>query len=134
MTSEIKRHEFWVVNLSDKNVSLRDLAITIPAHSNINLLGKKPQHTLEQLLASVESGSIFSKRDKIRVRNVPPQIPVPPGIYVMKEVRSGPIRSLVEIKEPKYVELDFSDEQFVANISDVDLELDLESEVEDKTK
>lgn len=130
MTSEIKSHEFWVVNLSDKNVSLRDLAITIPAHSNKNLLGKKSQYTLEQLLASVESGSIFAKRDKIKVRNVPPQIPVPPGIYIMKEIRTGPIRSLVEIKEPKYVELDFSDEQFVANMSDIDLELD----AEDKTK
>lgn len=119
--SEEKKHEFWVTNVSDRNVSLTDLATTIPAHTSRNLLGKKSQHTLEQLEASAKSGSIFLKRDKIRVRNVPPQQIVTPGIQVVRHPRWGKNRSLVQIKEVRYAELDFSDEQFVGELSDIDL-------------
>jgi hypothetical protein len=31
----------WIANISDRNVSLSDLGITIKAYSNINLLDKK---------------------------------------------------------------------------------------------
>lgn len=115
--SETKKHEFWVVNISDRNVCLGDLAITIPAHTSMNLLGKKAQHTLEQLEASAASGSIFAKSNKIRVRNVPPQIIVKPGIQLGRDPRLGQKRSLVEIVETRYEELDFSDEQFVAELA-----------------
>lgn len=115
------KHEFWVVNVSDRNVCLGDLAITIPAHTSMNLLGKKPQHTLAQLETSAANGSIFTKRDKIKVRNVPPQQVVVPGIQVIRNPRLGRNRSLVEIVEKRYAELDFSDEQFVGELSDIDI-------------
>src|SRR5574338_1468911 len=67
---------FWLTNISNANVSLADLNLTIKAFSSVNLLDKKHyKYTLEQLEKSQESGSLFNKRDRIVVRNVPPPDP-----------------------------------------------------------
>lgn len=51
------------------NVTLTDLNLTIPAHSCVNLLSKHYYYTLDQLLKSAMSGSLFKKRNKIWLRN-----------------------------------------------------------------
>lgn len=119
MTEE-KKKEFWVANISDRNVTLTDLATSIPARKNRNLLATKSPYTLEQLEASAKSGSIHAKSDKIKVRKFSP-IEMPAAvILVEKEPRPGKLRSLVEIKEKRYAELIYSDEQFVAELSEID--------------
>lgn len=58
--------QFWVFNISNSDVSLGDLNITIRSKTSVNLL-KNSQITYEQALKSAESGSLFKKRNKIHL-------------------------------------------------------------------
>lgn len=100
MIHKNNQKEFWVTNVSNKNVSLRDLALTIPAHRSMNLLDNRHfKYTLEQLELSVVSGSIATKSDKIKVRRVAPPITIKPGIYKIDTPREVQMRSQVVIVE-----------------------------------
>lgn len=66
--------DFWIANISSKDISLSDLRLTVRAYSSINLLDpKRYSYNLKQLQLSAASGSIFIKRKYIKVRKVPPQ-------------------------------------------------------------
>lgn len=66
---------FWVTNISNRNVSLTDLNLTIKAMSVVNLLDvRRYQFTEEQLETSITSGSLYLKRDMIKKRLVDPVI------------------------------------------------------------
>lgn len=103
---------FWITNMSPMNVTLADLALNIKAYSTVNLLDKKHyQYTLEQLLKSQESGSLFKKRDKVVVRSVAPPNPEKnktPIVY--GAIIPDRVRSLYKIEEEEYEELKVSDE------------------------
>lgn len=103
---------FWVTNISNMNVSLADLNLTVKAFSSVNLLDKKHYYyTQEQLTKSFESGSIHKKRDKIIVRKVAPEIlkaNVPLTRETFIPTRE---RSLLAIKEENYEELTLSEEE-----------------------
>lgn len=106
---------FWVTNVCNRNVSLADLALTIPAYATVDLLSKHYHFTIKQLEASAENGSIYKKSNKIKVRNVAPQPVVKPGIHTAKieqKLAPSPLRSLVKIEQTKYEELELSDEQY----------------------
>jgi hypothetical protein len=111
---------FWVTNISNRNVSLADLNLTIKAFSSINLLDKKHySFKIEQLLASEAFGSIFNKRNKIVVRKVAPtimcmNIPMIEETYIPSRERS-----IYSIKEEKYEELNMSDEDFAKENADM---------------
>lgn len=102
---------FWVTNISNMNVSLADLNLTVKAYSSVNLLDKKHYYyTLEQLTKSHESGSIFKKRDKIIVRKVAPEV-LKANIPLTRETFIPTReRSVLEIKEENYEELNLSEE------------------------
>jgi hypothetical protein len=111
--------EFWVTNLSNRDVSLADLNLTIKAFTSVNLLGKKYNYTLEQLEKSVASGSIFRKRDKIVKRTFPPEF-IKMNIVNMSDANiPSRERSVLEIKEEKYEELMVSDEEFAKENADL---------------
>ncbi len=103
---------FWVTNMSPRNVTLADLALNIRAFSTVNLMDKRHyKYTLEQLLKSQESGSLFKKRDKIAVRNVPPPDPEKTRIpFVESAVLPTRQRSLYQIEDQEYEELKVSEE------------------------
>jgi hypothetical protein len=66
---------FWITNLTNRNVSLADLNLTIKAFSTVNLLDSKHySYTREQLEKSKESGSLFIKRKMFGFRTVAPKI------------------------------------------------------------
>lgn len=119
------KKDFWITNISKMNVCLRDLALTVKAKSHANLLDSQHyKYTLEQLEKSAESGSIFAKRDKIKVRKV-----LPPHLQKTIEISKDPLEwarkplySKVEIREEKFEELIESDEQIAEDISDVIME------------
>lgn len=115
---------FWVTNISKMNVSLADLNLTIKAYSSVNLLDSKHyQYTLDQLNKSVDSGSIFKKRDRIVVRKVAPEV-LKANIPLTRETFiPSRERSLYEIKHEHYDELNVSDEQFASDTADL-VELD----------
>lgn len=102
---------FWVSNLSNRNVSLADLNLTIPAFRSVNLLDKRHyQYTLEQLQKSVTNGSIYKKSDKIKVRQIAPEV-VKSNMPILRETFIPTReRSILELKETHYEELDISSE------------------------
>jgi len=102
-----KLHEFWVTNISNKDIMLGDLRITIRRGESKNLLNSHLIYSLAQLEQSANNGSIKFKSNNIKIRNVPPQVPVAPGIYTAQNGRySKGLRSNVEIVEKKFEELD----------------------------
>jgi hypothetical protein len=115
------KKEFWIKNISKTDVSLGDLALIVPHERNMNLLDSKHfSYTLEQLEKSAASGSLFRKRDKIKIRKVAPEIIVKPGIYISNEPRGTIPRSLVVIEEKRYEELEISDEKFAEEFAAID--------------
>ena len=111
---------FWLTNISNRNVSLTDLNLTIKAYSSINLLDKKHyQYTSEQLENSSRSGSIFKKSNKLAVRKVAPKVIQPNMPFDMETYIPSRERSLYNIKEEKYEELTLSDEDFAKESADI---------------
>ncbi len=107
--------EFWIKNISKRNVTLGDLAISVKAGSSVNLLSKGFAFTLEQLQKSAESGSLHAKSSMIKIRIVPPQEIIRPGIYCFVPFEPAKTsRSQIKIIEKKYDELDLSDEKYAA--------------------
>ena len=104
--------EFWVTNISSRNVTLTDLAINIRSFTTINLLDKKHYaYTQEQLDKSYISGSLFNKRDKIIKRKIPPVIERE-DIKILRESSiTSRTRSIFTIEQKEYDELKFSDEK-----------------------
>jgi hypothetical protein len=109
----------WIANISDRNVSLSDLGITIKAYSNINLLDKKNYYfSMEEISNSIKNGSIHLKSDKIKVRKVAPNSVVK---YVIPEAEGNfnkPLRSPLKVVEEEYEELNLSDEKFAEENAD----------------
>lgn len=106
---------FWITNFSDRNVSLADLNMTVPARSSVNLLDSKHySFTEEQVLQSATSGSIFKKSHLISVRRVPPQM-IPRAQIIIDPHSVLPARSasIYEIKRENYEELDFEDDTLI---------------------
>lgn len=103
---------FWITNMSPMNVTLADLAINIKAFSTVNLLDKRHHsYTLEQLLKSKESGSIFKKRDKIKVRDLAPPNKKPDVIpFIQSSVIPDRTRSIYQIEDKEYEELQVTQE------------------------
>jgi len=105
--------EFWVTNVSNRNVTLADLACSIKAFTTVNLADMRRYGlTMAQLQKSEESGSLFLKRNTIIPRNiVPPKepektIPILHNAYIASRTKS-----VFEIKEVKYEELEVSDDK-----------------------
>ena len=117
------KHSFWVYNVSKMNVSLRDLNITIPANAIMNLLDERHHnYTLDQLILSASSGSLYIKRDKLKTTNNPPQIIPKATLQISKEARFIAPRSSVRVEEKKYDEIDdlnqtISEEKFANEFS-----------------
>jgi hypothetical protein len=112
---------FYITNISKYNVCLADLAITIHRGRSYNLLDKKRgfNYTLEQLEKSKESGSLYKKRDKICVSYSQPTELKPPGIELSEIPVETRLRTAVELSDPEYEELLFSDEKYAEEMSEL---------------
>lgn len=105
--------EFWITNISNRNVTLSDLNITIKSQQSINLLAPKNCiYTPEQLEKSLKSGSLFLKRDKVVKRAIPPPIDKKEKTpFDINAAMPNKPRSIFEIKIERYEELEISNEQ-----------------------
>lgn len=131
-----KNKEFWIENISNRNVTLSDLSLMIRARHSINLLDpKQGYHTEEQCEKSYTSGSLYLKRHLIVKRKFPPSI-VKGKVYKIeidyKAIAPSKTRSIYEVKIDKYAELEVSSEveddrqkEFEAIAKDVDEETEL---------
>lgn len=106
--------------MSNRNVSLRDLNLTVKAYSSVNLLDERHYHyTLEELKKSAESGSLHIKRHLISIRKVPPVINKMNIPVANEEFIPSRERSVLEIKEETYDELNITDEQFADQSTEI---------------
>ena len=117
-----QQDEFWVTNISDRNVCVADLGITIPARRSMNLLDSRHHYyTLEQLKQSAASGSLHAKKHYLFVRTVTPELIFTPGIHISKVplfIAKQQLRSNVVLKEEQYEELAITVEQIVDEMTE----------------
>lgn len=101
--------QFWITNISNRNISLSDLNLTINAFTSVNLLDNKHYYySIEQLEKSANSGSLFKKRNRLTVRKVAPEV-IKMNIPFVKETYiPSRQRSIYDIKEEYYEELDLN--------------------------
>lgn len=113
--------QFLVSNISNMNVSLSDLGLTIPARKTVNLLDKRHYNfSEEELTISATSGSIFKKKAKVVVRKVPPVFETRQLVEVDRNaVVPSRRRSAVQIKEEHHEELEISDDTFAEQMADL---------------
>ena len=121
MTRSRFSEQFWVTNVSNMNVSLADLALSIPARKTVNLLDRRHySFTKEQLEASETSGSLFKKQSKIKKRKVPPVTETRQMVEVdFNAVVPSRRRSVVQIEHIQYDELELSDDLFAEQTADL---------------
>ena len=106
-----KPPEFWVSNISDRDISLCDLRLTIRARRNVNLLDARHYHyTLAQLQKSAASGSLYAKGKNLKVRPGQPQVVVSRGPELSQAPQLlKPLRSQIKIEIPQFDELVVAD-------------------------
>lgn len=101
------------------NVTLADLAINIKAFTTINLMDKKHhQYTIDQLIASANSGSLFKKRDKIFIRSTPPNIEKEKITTQEDATIPSRQRSIFVINQKEYDELKIEDKDNQAKLDE----------------
>lgn len=119
-TSQDLTNEFWVTNISKKNVCLSDLALTIPSRQSYDLLSKGFSYTKEQLEESAINGSLWHKRHLIKM-GVTHSEKIQTKKY---ELSTQPIqvrkRSAVVLEEPKYNDWFYTDDEFADEMSEED--------------
>lgn len=114
-----KSKQIWVKNISDRDVSLTDLNLTIKSNKSINLLDSKRYHlTEEQINNSLKSGSLYKKSSKIKLLANPPNInkslmQIMPKTSIPTRARSG-----IPIIAPNYTELEISDDAFAEELAE----------------
>lgn len=117
--------EFWVTNITNRDVSVGDLGLYIKAYQSVNLLDSRHYHyTLEQLEKSSTSGSLFRKHHMLKIRQVAPEVVKPTEILVHKgqPTPSRVARPIINVEIPRYEELEFSDEKFAQEDLDASFE------------
>ena len=117
-----KETEFWVSNISDRNVTVRDLGISLRSKSNVNLLDSRHYNfTLDQLKLSAESGSLHIKSDKLKVRQVAPVQLILPGPQLSNMPRfiaQNTARTGIIVEEKVFEELNIPDEKFADEMTE----------------
>lgn len=118
MSKSLDKPAFFVINVSDRNVCLSDLALTIPAGRCYDLLNDNFSFTIEQLKASLKDGSLHKKRDKIKIGKGRPQVAAPE----QRELSEYPIitrsRSAVKVEEPVFDDLIISDDDYASEMAE----------------
>lgn len=97
---------FWITNVSNLDIGVSDLNITIRANSCINLMDSKHHsYKLQQLIDSYTKGSLYKKRDKLFVRKIPPPQPSKPFVINNNSTIPSRSKSIIEYIENNYEEL-----------------------------
>jgi len=115
-----KEFAFWITNISNRNVTLRDLGLNIKKYSSVNLLSSHYHYTLEQIEKSIKEGSIFNKKNIIKIRKIEPEPTKKKIIEVSDQPKmSFKNRSNIIIEEIEYEELKISNEQYANEAADI---------------
>jgi len=120
MKKEEKSDSFWITNITKKAHHLPDIGVLIYPMRSWNLLDRRHyQLTREQLEKSQASGSLFSKKNAVVVRQMAPNPDAPLYIPFKKDaIYPSKQRSSLELENIKYEELDVPDDVYAADNAD----------------
>lgn len=107
--------DYWITNISNRDVTLHDLGVTVRARTSINLLNKRHYSlSIKDIEKSAKDGSLFSRKRMIIRRVTPPTINSLSFKMAIDHTAIIPTRthSIYEIKQEQYDELIVSDEEF----------------------
>jgi hypothetical protein len=112
---------FWIINISKVVVNLGDIGLSIRPGQYYNLLDPKHFHyAYDRLAKSLESGSLFKKKNKIvYLGEEKPYFGKKEKMQMSTIPAVKPVRSIVEVIEPDYDQLLFSDESYANEISEL---------------
>lgn len=118
-----KNYHCWVTNLTKTNLVIHDIGYTLRPYSTVDVLDYKHSYlTPEKVQKSIDDGDLRERAEKslIVIRQSAPEKVVEKTIEVCKASFPNKTRSVVEIEEKYYKELDFddtfvSDEEFIEN-------------------
>lgn len=117
--SNFNDSDFWVTNVSKRNVTLHDLAISIPKGQSYNLLDSNNfSYTEEQLIKSATEGSLWIKRKFIKMGIQPREVPQNEGPTISNQPIQIRKFSAVTLEEPEYADWLYSDEEFAHEMSE----------------
>jgi hypothetical protein len=122
MSKSSDKPSFFVINVSNRNVCLSDLALTIPAGRCYDLLNDNFSFTIEQLKASLKDGSLYRKRDKIKIGKGRPEVAEVGRIQMSEYPIITRNRSAIKIEEPVFEDLMLSDEDYANEMANDDFE------------
>lgn len=115
--------EFWISNISKKDMKVGDLGFYIAAGKSLNLLSNHFKFTYDQLVKSAQEGSLYNIRDRVKVRLVEPPKPINSGEILTKIplwLERSKLRQHLVVEEKKFDELSFSDESFAEEMTSDD--------------
>jgi len=120
MKKEEKSDSFWITNITKKAHNLSDIGVIIYPMRSLNLLDRRHyQLTIAELEKCRASGSLFTKKTMVVVRQVPPGGEAPQYIPFKEDaVYPYKARSSVELENIKYEELDVPDDVYAADNAD----------------
>lgn len=105
------RTNFWITNISKKDINLYDLGVNVKSMTSINLLDPKHYFLTEsQIEKSLESGSLRQKLGNIIIRESAPKLEKKKIAIDKYSAIPTRLRSLVEIEEEYYQELDINND------------------------
>lgn len=111
--------EFWVTNVSKRNVTIADLGLSIPTRRSYNLLDSRHfNYTEEELIKSATEGSLWKKRHMVRMGIEPSQQPQDEGPVLSEQPIQVRKVSAVILEEPEYSDWLYSDEEFAHEMSE----------------
>jgi hypothetical protein len=125
-----KGYHCWLTNITKYKIVLGDLKFTLQPRQTIDILDDKhSNYTVEEVQKSISSGSISKKLNKsIYVRTSKPEPKRERKIKISEISYPYKSRSIVEVEEPNYdeLEIEFSDEEYAeenANLAGNEKEL-----------
>lgn len=114
MKNKKKETGIWLFNISKMNVSLRDLNLTIKAGTHVNLLGRGYSLTRDQILNSIQQGSVFLKRDRLKWSFVQPDFGDQKKVIpVFEGCQRGSPPNLITLDEETLPELELKDADII---------------------
>lgn len=104
-----KKGDFWIFNISKRDVYLSDLRIKIPKGKHLNLLSGNNSYSQEELEASLKNGSIAAKIQYLKISRVKPVFSNPKPEPLPVELRIVPNRSAIQEEDEILPELQLMD-------------------------
>jgi hypothetical protein len=116
-----KYYHCWVRNITNINLVINDMGCTISPYKTVDILDYLHSYlTPENVQKSIDSGDLryFADKKMLVIRQSEPEAEKPRTLEISKASFPNKQRSILEIEEKYYKELDFdnnflSDEDFV---------------------